>query len=119
MLTDTASSGDTNVIKKEAEKILDLTIEIQRMLHVKPKVIPVPTGANGTVSKSFGQYMSNVPGKHEIKVLQKTAIMGTAHTHTHTHTHCVKCNVKEQNIFNMRNNITCSTDCKYGTAATL
>ena len=35
MFIDTASSGDTNVIKKEAEKILDITIEIQRMLHVK------------------------------------------------------------------------------------
>ena len=34
MLTDVAISGDRNVIKKEAEKILkykDLTIEIQRM----------------------------------------------------------------------------------------
>ena len=79
MLIDTASSGDTNVITKEAEKILDLTIEIRRLLHVKTKVIPVPTGATGTISKSFGQHMIKVPGKHEIKELQKTAILGTAY----------------------------------------
>jgi hypothetical protein len=72
------------VIKK-AEKILkykDLTIEIQRMWNVKTKAIPVIIiGATGTTSKSFKKYMSNIPGKHEVKGLQKTAILGTAHTH--------------------------------------
>jgi len=41
---------------KEAEKILkykDLTIEIQRMWNVKPKMIPVIIGATGTISNSF------------------------------------------------------------------
>ena len=40
MLIDVAISGDRNLIKKEAEKILqyeDLTIEIQRMWNVKTK----------------------------------------------------------------------------------
>jgi len=42
MLIDVAISGDRNVIKKEAEKILKyLTIEIPRMWDVKTKVIPV------------------------------------------------------------------------------
>jgi len=71
------------VIEKEAEKILkykDLTIEIQRMWNVKTKVIPVITGATGTISKSFRKYVSNIPGKHEVKELRKTAILGTAHT---------------------------------------
>jgi len=82
MLIDVAISGDRNVIKKEAEKILkykDLTIEIQRMWDVKTKVIPVVIGATGTISKSFRKYVSNIPGKHEVKELQKTAILGTAH----------------------------------------
>ena len=82
MLIDIAISGDRNVIKKEAEKILkhkDLTIEIQRMWNVKTKVIPVIIGATGTISKSFRKYVSNIPGNHEIKKLQKTAILGTAH----------------------------------------
>ena len=82
MLIDVAISGDRNVIKKEAEKVLkykDLTIEIQRMWNVKTKVIPVITGATGTISKTFRKYVSNIPGNHEVKELQKTAILGTAH----------------------------------------
>ena len=54
MLIDVAISGDRNVIKKEAEKILkykDLTIEIQRMWNIKTKVIPVIIGARGTISR--------------------------------------------------------------------
>ena len=54
MLIDVAISGDRNVIKKEAEKILkykDLTIEIQHMWNVKAKVISVIIGATGTISK--------------------------------------------------------------------
>jgi hypothetical protein len=70
------------VINKEAEKILkykNLVIEIQRMWNVKTNVIPVKIGATGTISKSLRQYLSNIPGKHEIKELQKTAILGTTH----------------------------------------
>jgi ribosomal protein L23 len=82
MLIDVANSWDRNVIKKEVEKILkykDLTIEIIRMWNVKTKVIRVIIGATGTISKSFRKYVSNVPGNHKVKELQKTAILGTAH----------------------------------------
>jgi hypothetical protein len=50
------------------------------MWNVKTKVIPVTIGATGTTSKSFRKYLSSVPGKHDIKELQKTAVLGTAHT---------------------------------------
>ena len=60
-------------------KYKDLTIEIQRMWNVKTKAIRVIIGAIGTISKSFRKYMSNIPGNHEVKELQKTAILGTAH----------------------------------------
>jgi hypothetical protein len=82
MLIDVAISGDRNVIKKEAEKILkykDPTIETQCMWNVKTKVIPVIIGATGAISKSFRKHVSNIPGNHEVKELQKTAILGTAH----------------------------------------
>jgi len=80
MLIDVAISGDRNVIKKKAEKTLiykDLTIVIKRMWNVKTKVIPVIIGETGTISKSFRKYVSNIPGKHEVKELQKTAIDST------------------------------------------
>ena len=82
MLIDVAISGDRNMIKKEAEKTIkyeDLTIEIQHMWNVKTKVVPVIIGATGTISKSFRKYVSNIPGNHEVKELQKTAILDTAH----------------------------------------
>ena len=82
MLTDVAISGDRNVIKKEAEKILkykDLTKEIQRMWNINARVIPVITGATGTISKSLRKYVSDIPGNHDVKELQKTATLGTAH----------------------------------------
>jgi hypothetical protein len=49
------------------------------MWNVTAKMKPVIIGANGTISKSLRQHLSNIPGKHEIKDLQKTAVMGTAH----------------------------------------
>jgi hypothetical protein len=70
-------------MKKEAQKILkykDFLIEIQRMWNVKTKVTPVIIEATGAISKSFRKYLSSIPGKHDIKELRKTAILGTAHT---------------------------------------
>ena len=81
MLMDDAVPGDRNVIKKEAENILkykDL-IEIQPIWNAKAKVMPGILWVTGTITKSLRQYLSNIPGKHEIKELQKTAILGTAH----------------------------------------
>jgi hypothetical protein len=53
-------------------------MEIQCMWNVKAQVIPVILGATGTISKSLRQYLSNIPGKGEIKGLQTAAILGTA-----------------------------------------
>jgi len=69
-------NNNSNNNNKEAEKILkykDLTIEIQRTWNVKTKAIPVIMGRLG-LFQSFRKYVSNIPGKHEVKELQKTAI---------------------------------------------
>ena len=82
MLVDVTIPGDRNVIKKEAEKSLeykDLIIEIQRVSNVKAKVMPIIVGVTGTITESLRHYLSNIPGKHEIKEMQKPAILGTAH----------------------------------------
>jgi hypothetical protein len=79
----------------------------------KKKVIPLIIGRSETTSKLFRKYLGNILGKHETKELQKNSHIG----------HCTQtvgsANVKVQNIFHGRNNITCSTNCKYRTAATL
>ena len=59
--------------------IIIIIIIIIIMWNVKTKVIPVIIGATGTISKSFRKYVSNIPGNHEVKELQKIAILGTAH----------------------------------------
>jgi hypothetical protein len=77
---------------------------------VKTKVTPVKIRATGNISKSLGQYLSNIPGKHEMKELQTNSHIG----------HCTRteknAKVKVQNILYGRNN---STYFKYRTAATL
>jgi hypothetical protein len=60
-------------------KYKDLTIEMQRMWNVKTRVIPVIIVAIGTISKSFIKYVSTITGNHEVRELQKTAVLGTAH----------------------------------------
>jgi len=50
------------------------------MWNVKAKVIPVVlTKTTASISESLRQYLINIPGKHEVKELRKTAILGTAH----------------------------------------
>jgi len=36
-------------------------------------------GATGTISKTIKKYVTNILGNHEVKELQKTDILGTAH----------------------------------------
>jgi len=49
------------------------------MWNVKTRVIPAIIVANGTISKSFRKYVSDIPGNHDVKKLQQTVILGTAH----------------------------------------
>ena len=80
-LKDVTISGDRNVFKKEAEKIIkckDPTVEIKRMWNEKTKVIPSITVVTGKISKSFRKHIRNINGEPEIWELQKTAILSTA-----------------------------------------
>jgi len=70
------------VIKTKGKIILkykDLITEIQRVWNVKAKAITEIKGVSGTILESLRQYLSNIPGKHKIKELQKTAILGITH----------------------------------------
>jgi hypothetical protein len=49
-------------------------------VELKTEVIQLITEATGSFSESFTKYLSNIPGKQDIKKLQKAAILGTVHT---------------------------------------
>ena len=57
----------------------DIIIIIIIIIIITQVMISVIIRATGTISKSFRKYVSNIPGNHEVKELQKTAILGTAH----------------------------------------
>ena len=82
------------------------------MCCVKAKIISVILGATGTNS-----VIQTLPEQHT----GKTQNQGT--TDDNRFGHCThtkdSTNVKVRNIFHVRNNIMCSTNYKYRTAATL
>jgi hypothetical protein len=82
------------------------------MWNVKTNLIPVITGLTGTISKSFRKYLSNIPGKHKINEIQKTAILGTTHI-------LQKVLMSKYNRFNVGKNITCTMKGNSKIAATL
>jgi hypothetical protein len=49
------------------------------MWNVKARVIPVIIRVTGTISKSFRKYVSSIPGILEVREIQKTATLDTAH----------------------------------------
>jgi len=51
-------------------------------------IIIIIMGATGTISESFRTYLSNIPGKHDIKNPQKTAIVDPAHIFIILHFPC-------------------------------
>ena len=81
----------------------DLIIEIWRKWNVKVKVIPVTIGMTGTIEIS--QFLSNIPVKHKLKELKKKKSQIGHSTYT-----TESANVKEQNIFHGRCNITSGTN---------
>lgn len=85
MMIDVSIPNDTNVRKKETEKITkykDLQIEISRMWNVKTRIVPIVIGALGTISTKFDKYLEQLTGENEnsaLKVqLQKIALLGTS-----------------------------------------
>ena len=82
LIIDVAIPSDYNVTQKEAEKYLkykDLQIEIQRMWNMRAKIIPVVIGATGLISNSTCKAIEEIPGSHNLLMLQKTVVLSTAH----------------------------------------
>ena len=83
MFIDVAIPACRNVVKKEAEKIVkyrDLEIEIQKSWNLaKISTIPVIVGALGTTCVSISEYIKSISPNIEFRIIQKTALLGTAH----------------------------------------
>jgi hypothetical protein len=92
--------------------IIILLLIIDNKTVIIIKVIPVIIGATGTISESFTKYLSNISGKHEVKNLQKKAILGTAHI-------LWKVLIQKYKTFNMGNNMTGAINCNHRIDATL
>jgi hypothetical protein len=50
------------------------------MWNRKCRIVPVKIGTSGIVTRSLRKNLKHTPGKRSIDSLQKTAILGTAHT---------------------------------------
>ena len=77
-----AIPASRNVMQKEAEKkfkYVSLGIEIKRMWNLKCSITPVITGTTGIVTRSLRKNFEDIPGKHSLDSLQKTAMLGTSH----------------------------------------
>jgi hypothetical protein len=112
MLIDVAISRSRNVIERDAEKILKY--KALTMWNVKTKVMPVIIGATGTIPQSLRKYLSNMPGNHAIKEVQKTAVLGT--TYILRKVLLYACKYK---TFNVGSNITSAINCSCRTVATV
>jgi ABC-type multidrug transport system ATPase subunit len=56
--------------------IISLTTEVQRIWPATTELVPIIIQATGTTSKSFRKCL-NIPEKHDIKEIKKTAILST------------------------------------------
>ena len=113
ILIDAAIPKDRNVIKKAAEKILKyikLLTEIHCMWNVRAKVKLVIKGQLGPFQKPSDNIWATYQESTKLRNHKKQPYWAL---------HTQGANVKVQNIFHRWHYITCSTNCKYMTAATL
>ena len=83
LIIDVAIPVCMNVVKKEAEKITkyrDLEIEIQKCWGLKKiRTIPIVIGALGSVCNGINGYLGTISKNLNFDVIQRTALLGTAH----------------------------------------
>ena len=86
-MIDVSVPNDNNIIAKTAEKLMkyrDLEIEIKKCWGLKKvETIPIIMGALGTVSTSHKKFLTEISSKIEFKMVQKTALLGTANILRH------------------------------------
>ena len=81
-LVDMTVLSEQNFAAKEVEKLSkykDLEIEITRMWGMNTLTIPVVFGALGIIKKGLERYISKIPGKIDIREMQKIVLLVAAH----------------------------------------
>uniref|UniRef100_A0A0L8H2W0 Uncharacterized protein n=1 Tax=Octopus bimaculoides TaxID=37653 RepID=A0A0L8H2W0_OCTBM len=82
-MIDVAISGDSRLECKETEKIekyQPLQDEIGKLWGMRTVIVTlVVIGALGAVSKGSEKHMKNIGADARLEVIQKTALLGTAH----------------------------------------
>ena len=79
-ILDVACPCDTNVEKKESEKLskyAGLKLELQRMWGAKCTVIPIVIGGLGAVSPQCVEYLRAIPGEPDVHMCQKITLLGS------------------------------------------
>ncbi|KAF7645372.1 hypothetical protein LDENG_00205860, partial [Lucifuga dentata] len=81
IVTDVAVPADSNIRKKEHEKIQKyqgLKEELEWTWKVKSKVVPMVIGALRAVTPKLGEWLQEIPGTTSEVSVQKSAVLGTA-----------------------------------------
>ncbi|KAF7665893.1 hypothetical protein LDENG_00129980 [Lucifuga dentata] len=81
IVIDVAVPADSNIRKKEHEKIEKYQgpkEELEWTWKVKSKVVPVVIGALGAVTPKLGEWLQEIPGTTSEVSVQKSAVLGTA-----------------------------------------
>ena len=79
-IIDISCPCDTNVGKKEAEKISkygELRVELCKMWGMECEIIPVVIGGLGAVTKSYNDHLAKIPGKPKLFMCQKITFLGS------------------------------------------
>jgi hypothetical protein len=83
LLIDVDIPDDSNINTEEIERLnkyKDLEIAVSRMWKVRTKIVPVTTGALGTIKNGLVQNRQLPPGHRSARKLQKFTLMSTAHS---------------------------------------
>ncbi|TWW57464.1 hypothetical protein D4764_07G0001830 [Takifugu flavidus] len=81
VVIDVAISSDSNIRKKEHEKLekyQELKEEIERMWGMKAAVVPVVIWTLAAVAPNLSRWLRQIPGTTSEISVQKCAVLGTA-----------------------------------------
>ena len=80
-IIDFANAGDSRIDEKEKDKIekyQDLGRELQKILNVKVKIIPLVVDSLGAIPKQFGNRLKQIGIRAGTAQVQKTVLVGMA-----------------------------------------